>query len=114
MLWQARPSGLWALRHLIQADEKRTEPSEYSLPFKCWAYCLRNFVQVRYSGYIPTGEIPNARTIVAPATLTGTAGDNEWSAAAKTDGESDARPAEPQDNRLWGEVLLVHRGRRGC
>eukprot|EP00959_Pyramimonas_sp_CCMP1952_P175110 3659194-Pyramimonas_sp.AAC.1 len=33
-----------------------------------------------------------------PVTLTGATGNNEGSASAKTDWESDARTAEPQDN----------------
>eukprot|EP00959_Pyramimonas_sp_CCMP1952_P385163 8072341-Pyramimonas_sp.AAC.1 len=60
----------WALRYLKQADEKRNEPSEYSVPYKNWAYCLRNCLQSRYSEYIPTGEVPNARMIVDPMALT--------------------------------------------
>eukprot|EP00959_Pyramimonas_sp_CCMP1952_P232549 4859904-Pyramimonas_sp.AAC.1 len=92
MLWQARPGGLqlhsvrglavegatflrdemitWALRYLKQAGEKRNRPSEYSSPYENWAYCLRNFIQIRYPQYIPTEEVPNTRMIVDPMALT--------------------------------------------
>eukprot|EP00959_Pyramimonas_sp_CCMP1952_P150817 3156346-Pyramimonas_sp.AAC.1 len=66
-----------ALRYLKQAEEKRNEPTEFSLPCKKYVLYFRNFLQVRYPNVIPSGEVPNARLATDPAALTGTTGTGE-------------------------------------